>query len=131
MVGKLTRSILITLGISTLLSGLSLYAGYSFWLSFLTVTVIQFGLWNLIQYILEWRTTIKLRDIESNMLIELNKQVVNIPCIHCKTVNTIPIRFDQNNEFQCTDCDRTNSVYIEVEVAAKTEIIDRPGFIVR
>lgn len=131
MVGKLATSILITFGISTLLSGISYYAGYSFWLSFLTVTVIQFGLWNLIQYILEWRTAIKLRDIESTMLIELNKQVINIPCIHCKTVNTVPIRFDQNNEFQCTDCDKTNSVYIEVEVAAKTEIIDRPQFIVR
>ena len=131
MIGKLFRSVLITIGISSFLSLASHFAGMSFWWTFLVVTVIQFGLWNLIQYILEWRTAVNLRTIESNMLIELNKTTLDIPCIHCKTVNTVPIRFDQDNEFQCTDCDKTNSVYIDVEIAAKTEIIDRPHFILR
>tara|TARA_R110002050_G_scaffold6130_1_gene25936 strand:- start:6261 stop:6656 length:396 start_codon:yes stop_codon:yes gene_type:complete len=131
VIGKLIRSILITLGISALVSLASQVAGYSFWWTFLVVTVVQFGIWNLVQYILEWRTSVNMRAMEAKMLIELNRQTLEIPCIHCKTVNTVAMRFDQDNEFQCTDCDKTNSMYIDIEVAARTEIIDKPHFTLR
>tara|TARA_Y100000310_G_C20291949_1_gene627622 strand:+ start:83 stop:490 length:408 start_codon:yes stop_codon:yes gene_type:complete len=121
---SIIKSLAITLGISILCAASLLVFDITFWKSFLVITAIQFSLWNLVQYVLEWRTKLASRKLEVELLSEISKQGVDIPCGYCKVKNFVPIRFDDTNDFECIDCKKVSSVYIEIESAAKTDPID-------
>ncbi len=78
-------------------------------------------------YALEWRSRIKMREIETEMLAEMSKQGIHIPCAYCKVENFVPIRFDEDNDFNCIECGKTSGVYIDIESATKTAPVDHPG----
>lgn len=116
----IVRSIVILLVVGCSF-GLFLYQfGVNFWITLLLAIVLQFAIWELVRYIIEAGAAVKAAELEVQVLEEIGKQTINIPCAACKTLNVVPIRLDINNTFDCTDCDKENSVYIEVESAQVT-----------
>jgi hypothetical protein len=55
----------------------------------------------------------------------LSQQGVAVGCAYCNDANFIPVRMDDENNFTCESCGKENSVYIDITVAQKTDIIDR------
>lgn len=126
MIQTILLSILKTLTVSAILSGLFIYyTSYTFVDVFVTTIILQFVLF----YIWNTYTQYKLRlvqEVEETKRTEMyTQQGVTVECAHCKSMNYIPIRMDQENGFDCEDCGRSNSVYIDVTVARKTEIVDK------
>lgn len=86
------------------------------------VQLAGFYMWN--SYV-----DMKLRQedrIQETKRLELyESQGVDASCAYCNTSNYIPVRFDQDNDFECISCGKTNSVYVDITVAQKTDIMDR------
>lgn len=126
MLKAILFSILKTLTVSSIFGGLFVYyTTYTFVDVFITSIIIQFVFF----YLWNTYTQYKLRlvqEIEETKRAELyTQQGVTVECAHCKSVNYIPVRMDQENGFDCEDCGKSNSVYIDVTVARKTEIVDK------
>ena len=56
-----------------------------------------------------------------------SKQGVDVNCAYCSNVNFIPVSMSDTNEFVCDSCGKPNSVYVDITVAQKTDIIDKQG----
>ena len=69
----------------------------------------------------------KAAELEVQILEELGKQTINIPCAACKKENMVPIRLDINNKFDCIECSKENGIYIEVESAQVTTPLESTG----
>ena len=41
-----------------------------------------------------------------------------------RAAETVPIQFDENNSFTCTECDKESVVYMDIESAQVTTPID-------
>ena len=55
----------------------------------------------------------------------MSKQTAGLPCIFCGEQNTVIIRLNEDNDFNCESCNKTNAVYIDIETVAKTEPIQQ------
>ncbi len=55
---------------------------------------------------------------------EYTKQGVDLECAYCKAPNYVPIRMDEDNDFVCEECNKTNAVYISLTTAQKTQPIN-------
>lgn len=81
-----------------------------------------FYIWNsYIEYRLRYNESVQ----ETARIESYNMQGVEARCAHCNSINFIPIRFDDNNQFQCTECDKTNSVYIDVTIAQSADVLNK------
>lgn len=49
-------------------------------------------------------------------------QGTDVTCAHCNAAAFIPIRFDDDNSFNCEVCGKSNSVYVDVTTAQKTTV---------
>jgi hypothetical protein len=126
-VNHVVRSVLILLVVSSSV-GLFLYQfGANFWVTFILATVLQFVIWELVRYILEARAAMKAAELEVQILEELGKQTINIPCAACRKENMVPIRLDINNKFDCIDCSKENGVYIDIESVQVTTPLQSTG----
>jgi hypothetical protein len=126
-VNRVVRSILILLAVGSSF-GLFLYQfGVNFWVTFTLVIVLQFAIWEFVRYILEARATMKAAEMEVQVLEELGKQTINIPCAACSKINMVPIRLDINNKFDCIECSKENGVYIDVESVQVTTPLQSTG----
>ena len=76
-------------------------------------------------------TSIKLAREETQRLELYSQQGVDADCAYCKKMNFIPVRMDEVNDFVCDSCGKSNSVYIDITVAQKTDIIDRDSLSVK
>ena len=90
--------------------------------TFITLICVQFALsyiWNsYTQYSLS-----RLSIIEETQRLEMyESQGLSVQCAFCKSENFIPIRFDDENDFDCTECNKQNSVYVDVTTAQKTTV---------
>lgn len=90
--------------------------------TFIALICIQFTLsyiWNsYTQYSLS-----RLSIIEETQRLEMyESQGLSVQCAFCKNENFIPIRFDIENDFNCTECNKQNSVYVDVTTAQKTTV---------
>ena len=63
-------------------------------------------------------------ELEVQALGELAKQSSEATCAYCGTANVIPIRFDEDNAFECNNCDSQNSVYVAIETAQITSPVN-------
>lgn len=54
----------------------------------------------------------------------MGRQGAAVSCASCKSENFIPIVFGDDNGFECTECGKSNAVYVEIETAARTQPID-------
>jgi hypothetical protein len=55
---------------------------------------------------------------------EFSKQGIDTECAFCTAPQFVPIRFDRDNEFECTECGKTSALYITVTSAQKTKPLD-------
>jgi transposase-like protein len=53
-----------------------------------------------------------------------SESIISVTCAYCGTSNYIPVRFDEDNSYECEGCGKTNSVYIKITTAQVTDIID-------
>lgn len=86
------------------------------------VQIIVFYLWN---SILGAVVRINLEKQETQRIEQYEKQGVDVSCAHCNAMNFIPIRVNDENSFNCTQCDKPNSVYVDITVAQKADLIGR------
>ncbi|NDG52933.1 MAG: hypothetical protein EBY39_07905 [Flavobacteriia bacterium] len=124
------KTILLSLLITTIVSCAAGFIGsLMFGIEFIKVCVIMFLLqlagsyiWNsLLQYI----ARIKMETEETKRIELYTQQGVTANCAYCKTPNYVPIRMDESNNFKCENCDKENSIYVDIVVAQKTDIIDK------
>ena len=54
-----------------------------------------------------------------------SQQGVEVNCAHCNQPSFVPVRMDEENEFTCEQCGKHNSIYIDITVAQKAQLIDR------
>ena len=117
---ELIRPLAILIVVSSSIAFFLLQFNINFWATFLAATVAQFVIWEIVRYVVSVRTAAKAAEMEIQILEELGKQTISIPCAACKKVNLTPIRLDINNTFKCDECGKENAVYIEVESAQVT-----------
>jgi len=114
------RSLVITSLISATIAGTFWSLDQTFIKPFILSFILQFiGFW-LFNTCAEYFYSIKARQLENDRIIEFSKQGISVNCAYCSTENLIPVRFDDNNDFLCTNCDKNNAVYIGVTVTQKT-----------
>jgi len=70
--------------------------------------------------IIQSNISIKQTRLENERIAEFSKQGTTVPCAYCNTNNFIPIRFDVDNNFPCTSCEKVNSVYINITTTQVT-----------
>lgn len=122
---EITKSLLLILIISAGVAA----TGYtllntSFLGLFILTTIIQLALgWFLRTYIesTERKTVL---DQQTSVLSQIEQEAAEAPCAYCGHINLIPILPNQDNDFECLDCNEKNSVYVNITVAQKTVPID-------
>lgn len=129
------RNILTSLSITAIISAIaaiigqyifSINAGKVFVLAFIT-QIICFYIWNsLVQAILTYRIT----QEQTKQAEYFTQQGAEVSCAYCSAVNFIPVSMEQDNSFACESCEKENSVYIDITVAQKTDIIDKQSLTV-
>jgi hypothetical protein len=126
MIKNILTSLIITTVVS--LAGgtlISYLIDYDITKSVITLFVLQiifFYIWNSVsQSIL----TFKLEQEQTKQAEYFSQQGLEASCAHCNSVNFVPIRMDQDNEFDCENCGKPNSVYIDVVVAQKAQLLDK------
>lgn len=126
MIKSIITSLIITTVVSlvggTTLSYLTDYNIIKCIVLFFVVQVIFFYIWNSVsQSIL----TFRLEQEQTKQAEYFSQQGVEASCAHCNSINFVPVRMDQDNEFDCSSCGKSNSVYIDVVIAQKAQLIDK------
>lgn len=126
MIRTILLSLLITAVVSTITGVLgNLLFQIEFIKTFTVLFILQLSIsyiWNsLLQYI----TRIKIETEETRRAELFVQQGVTANCAYCKVPNYIPVRMDEPNDFKCESCGKENSIYVDITVAQKTEIIDK------
>jgi hypothetical protein len=114
------RSISITLLISLVVGLIFWSTGGNFSRAFTLAIVIQFAVFWVYNTLSEKYFNLKQRQLDNERIKEFTKQGLEVECSYCKTVNLVPVRFDVDNDFSCTNCGKPNAIYIGVTVTQKT-----------
>ena len=115
------RSIIITVSVSLGIAIFLTNFNIVFWTSVIFVTVLQVVVWNIFTYHNNTKIVAEARQLDEKFIEEMAKQQAELPCSYCNTINTADIRLDEDNDFKCSSCNKTNAVYVEIETAQKTE----------
>ena len=86
--------------------------------------MIQIAAWNIFQYVVKTRVALKRREQDNVMLAEFAKQSAVVPCAYCQEENVAVIRLDEDNNFNCTECNKENSVYVDIRTVQVTTPLD-------
>lgn len=117
---NILKSILLTIAVSTCGSVVCYLVGLDFLKSFVILSILQISLSYIVKQIQISSYSIKAQEIELQKITEFSKQGMDLECAYCGVHNFIPLRFDQDNNFTCTSCDKDNSIYINVTTAQVT-----------
>ena len=120
MLGRIAKSLGLTILVSVSVAFFLTSFNINFWASALLVTVLQIAAWNIFQYFEQKKVAQQQADEEIKLIELLSKQSTIIPCVECKVDNVVPIRFDQDNQFECVGCKKNNAVYMNIESASVT-----------
>lgn len=86
--------------------------------------VLQFAVYNGYIYIVDSITITRIRKIELEKLKELTFQTAEVTCPCSATHKQIvPLRFNTDNQYTCTTCQKLIKVYINIDTALATEPI--------
>ena len=123
--------ILRSLGITVVVScGIAFFLtefDVSFWKTFTFITVVQFLGWAIYNKKAEAGYIKDSQEATERMVQEVVKQQAVVDCAYCKKQNIIDIRLDIDNDFNCTECDKLNAVFVEIETATKSQMIQNEG----
>ena len=126
MIKNITVSLLITAIVSVCVAGLLKYLIDFDFLKGLTISFVSqlviFYTWNTI---LQAYMRMQFEKEQTQQAEFFSKQGVEVTCAHCNSVNYIPVFMDQDNDFDCESCGKSNSVYIDITVAQQTDITDK------
>lgn len=114
----------ITLIVSSISGAIALYAfDGNFLKTFAVATMIQilmFYIWNSLMQIF---VRIRLEQEQTKQYEIFEEQGREVTCAYCGHGNFIPILINSDNKFTCEKCSEENSVYIDITIARKTDII--------
>lgn len=91
---------------------------------FTITTVIQLALGWFVKTYIESSERKLILEQQTSVLTQIEQEATEAPCAYCGHVNLIPILPNQDNNFNCIDCDKPNSVYVNITVAQQTVPID-------
>lgn len=117
---SILRSILIVVAISSCVSGLWWAAGGQFWQSFIAMSILQITFNIVWEGIRSSRLQIALQQEETKRIEEYSKQGYELKCAYCGQQSFVPIRFDEDNYFECPHCGKENSVYVSITTTQVT-----------
>ena len=120
MFTQLLRGLIILSTVSSLGGLLAYSINIPFWQGFAFTGVIQVVLFNIVRYVRSGYLVSKTRELELEEIRSFEKQGMELSCAHCRTNAFVPIRFDQQNAFQCPECGEHNAIYVNVTVARET-----------
>jgi len=113
------RSLMITCSIATVVATVFWSTGGDFYRAFILTIAIQIGVSWIYASISNRYFNIKQQQIDNERIKEFTKQGIDVECAYCKTPNLIPVRFDDDNDFTCINCDKENATYINVTITQK------------
>ena len=121
------KQILTSLGKTLIIAGIltsiiNYFTGAGYIETFTALVCVQFVtsyVWKSIaRFILEN----KMMDEETKRLELYSMQGTDVTCAHCNAAAFIPVRFDDDNSFDCEVCGKPNSVYVDVTTTQKTTV---------
>jgi hypothetical protein len=121
MIFNIIKSIIAVAIISAIISGIMFSIGLNFIKCFTMLfcgqILISFVGYQLIEPFILLRN----KKLENDRIAEFSKQGVEAECANCNTKSIVPVKFNSNNDFICENCSRSNSIYINITTAQKTE----------
>lgn len=126
MIFNILKSLGITAAVSLVLGGLIYYLlGYPLLKSIVSVGAAQIIFFYIYNSITQLILSIRFEQEQTQQAEYFSKQGVDVTCAHCSNANFIPISMSEVNEFECQVCGKQNSVYVDITVAQKTDIVDK------
>jgi hypothetical protein len=120
-----------TVGIAVMLGGsISYMFDISLTKCILGGVILQFIFFAIYNNIMQYFTNRSIDRETSIRITELGKQAAEVQCAHCSEINYVPIRISADNSFDCTECSRSNAIYLSVTTAQKTTPLDVSQFTV-
>jgi Ca2+/Na+ antiporter len=120
----IARSLGITFAVSGAISYFLTNFNINFWSGFMFITVLQFIGWSVFSYYSKVKLESAAIKFEESLVSEVSKNEVVLACTFCNHPNLVPISVSRDNRFICEQCNKENSVYIEIEAVARTEPVD-------
>lgn len=114
------RSIAITVIVASVVGLVFWSISGEFLKPFILTTITQFVLFWIFNTCSSYMYELKATALENERIAEFTKQGIEVGCSYCRSVNLIPVRFDEDNDFTCMNCDKENAVYIGITVTQKT-----------
>lgn len=122
---EIFKSLLIVITISTGIAGVGYtMLGANFVGIFVISTVVQLALGWFIKTYNESSERRLIIEQQSNLITQIEQEANEAPCAYCGAINLIPIYPAGDNDFECLECGKPNSVYVNITVAQKTVPID-------
>lgn len=125
MIANIVKSLLTTLIVSLGLSVIFYFLGFKPVNTFIISICVLLVLGFLVGQISETLAGINNKKLENERIKEFTKQGVSVSCAYCGSLNFTPIRFDTKNQFTCLDCDKKNSIYIDITATQVTNPLDK------
>ena len=125
MINIIARSLLLTVMVALIVGGLLNYLfDYALLKTAVSALVVQFVFFYLYNSVVQLVMSSKFEREQTIQAEYFSKQGVDVSCAHCNNINFIPISMADVNEFVCDVCGKQNSVYVDITVAQKTDIVD-------
>ena len=122
---EILKSLLMVTTISAGIAGVGYtMLGANFAGVFVISTVVQLALGWFVKSYNESTERKILIEQQSKLITQIDQEAYEAPCAYCGTVNLIPILPGEDNDFDCLECEKPNSVYVNITVAQKTVPID-------
>ena len=122
---SIVKSLILTLVVSLIISGVCYILGLQFINSLVISLLVLFVSGFLIGQISETLIAINNKKLENERIKEFSKQGSMVECSYCGELNFVPIRLDgRRNEFTCEKCNQKNAVQISIAASRITTPID-------
>jgi hypothetical protein len=123
IVKQILTSLAKTLIIAGILTSIiNYFTGAGYIETFTTLVCVQFVASYVWKSIARFLLENKMINEETKRLELYAMQGTDVTCAHCNASAYIPVRFDDDNSFDCEVCGKSNSVYVDVTTAQKTTV---------
>jgi hypothetical protein len=121
MFRSILGSLVVLCSISAALGGIWYLLGGDFWkVTFLSV-VLQVTCYIMWSSFRSYRLKIAIEREQTQRIQEFSKQGIDLQCSYCSKETYVPIRFDEDNQFECPHCENVNSIYVNVTTTQVTQ----------
>jgi len=118
-VDKIIKSLVTTAVVSAAFGLTGLLFQLSFLGVFVITTIVQFILFFIIGSFADYLGQLKIREIETQQLKELNKSFIDVECpCDKKVIESVQVKLGERNTYVCRDCGKLNAIYLNATSAA-------------